>query len=726
MKIRTKLLASVLAVALAVLGAMMWFSYTASHRTLETEIKKDARFMLGSYSKAISASLESLDDVARSLAVAVAALDPASEEGVKNLIRGSIDIDPLVYGSTVAFEPNAFPGRAGLFAPYFFREKGTLAEKDLSVPSYDYPAQPWYRLPLETKKGLWSDPYIDVGGGNVAMVTYSSPIVRDGSVRGVATVDVALADLTREVEGIKIARSGFAFLLSRKGTFLTMRTNQWELGRTFADATAEFDSPEIRKMGEEMVAGKTGFTMLRNPLGETDAWFAYGPVGDTGWSLCLVFPEDEMMEEMVLLSQKMAAVAAAGVILLVLLLIFVAGRISRPIETLAGDARRIASGDLSVAPKGLSSRDETGVLSRAFADMAASISRMIGKLKEEKELFSASFTQMSDGLAILAPDFTPVKFNLAAEKLLALPASGSIVEHILGRFECEPPITRIGDFSGGAPAFELTRKASEQAGALFLVMTATPVRDREGEVVNVVLAVRDVTEMKAEEMSKKDFLSTISHKLRTPIAVLQSSVFLIKDGILGALNEKQQKHAATMADQTAKLATLIEELIGFVTLEEEALSRAKEKVDLREMVESISSECGSRMPGKHPKITFEASPGAESLEFNRDYLRLVLCELIQNAVKFNAGESPEVSIRSSRYDGGFLLAVSDNGMGIPPELHGKIFEKFFQAERYFTGNVEGVGLGLSFVKKIVDFADGTIEVRSEPGKGSTFTIRLPS
>ncbi|HPM42025.1 MAG TPA: HAMP domain-containing sensor histidine kinase, partial [bacterium] len=169
-----------------------------------------------------------------------------------------------------------------------------------------------------------------------------------------------------------------------------------------------------------------------------------------------------------------------------------------------------------------------------------------------------------------------------------------------------------------------------------------------------------------------------------------------------------------------------EELIGFVTLEEEALSMAKENVDLREMIDSISSECGSRMTSKHPRITFEASPGAEGLEFNRDYLRLILCELIQNAVKFNAGDSPEVTIRSARDEGGFSLAVSDNGMGIPPELHAKIFEKFYQAERYFTGNVEGVGLGLSFVKRIVDFAGGTIEVRSEPGKGSTFTIRLPS
>ena len=643
--------------------------------------------------------------------------------------------DPEHYVERKAWQPALRPGVVKRVWTDIFRQNAEryLAELTEKGPGSDLVwdfAAPYAAENLRQICGLYNVQQEDMQRWSQTMIDATGNYADDPEVSRLGEqsyneVDVALADLTREVEGIKIARSGFAFLLSRKGTFLTMRTNQWELGRTFADATAEFNSPEIRKVGEEMVAGKTGFTMLRNPLGKTDAWFAYGPVGDTGWSLCLVFPEDEMMEDMVLLSQKMAAVAAAGVILLVLLLIFVAGRISRPIETLAGDARRIASGDLSVAPKGLSSRDETGVLSRAFADMAVSLSKMIGKLKEEKELFSASFTQMSDGLAILAPDFTPVKFNLAAEKLLALPASGSIVEHILGRFECEPPITRIGDFSGGAPAFELTRKASEQAGALFLVMTATPVRDREGEVVNVVLAVRDVTEMKAEEMSKKDFLSTISHKLRTPTAVLQSSVFLIKDGILGALNEKQQKHAATMADQTAKLATLIEELIGFVTLEEEALSKAKEKVDLKEMVESISAECGSRVTGKHPRITFEAGPGADSLEFNRDYLRLVLGELIQNAVKFNAGDAPEVDIRSSRDEGGFSLAVSDNGMGIPPELHGKIFEKFFQAERYFTGNVEGVGLGLSFVKKIVDFASGTIGVRSEPGKGSTFTIRLP-
>ena len=725
MKIRTKLLVSVLAAVLAVLAAIMWLASTTSRRALVGELQQRAQFALQAHSSALYNGIGTLEDVAKSLAVAVEALDPSSEQEVTELIRKSVELEPIVFGSTIAYEPGAFPGKEGPFAPYVHRTPDGFAEVSLATPAYNYPEQAWYLVPRETKKGWWTDPYIDVGGGDVAMVTYAHPIMRDGAVRGVATVDIALTDLTREIAKASVGKTGFAFLLSRKGTFLTARTGEWTLKRTLEDVSAEFKSEELRELSRAMLAGETGFRMLTEPVAGGKAWFAFGPIAKTGWSLCLVFPEAEMMEEITALTQRMVAIGAAGLLAISLLIFLIASRISRPIRLLAEDARRIAAGDLAVSPPVRTGRDEVGVLTRAFAEMARSLAAMIDRLRSEKELFSASFAQMSDGLVILDTDFAPVQFNLAAGRLLGLPTDRPIVEHLLERFTCTPPLERITDFSKGPPAFELTRPATETAAALHLVMVATPIRSGEGELTSVVLALRDVTELRAEEISKQDFLSTISHKLRTPVAVLQSSAFLIRDGMLGALSEKQQRHAGTMADQAAKLAALIEELISFVTLEQQALSTAKERIELQPFLETITSECRKLHPDSRVQLTIGVAPDAAAIDFNREYLRLIVCELLQNAVKFNANEQPAVAVRCTREGDRIAIAVADNGTGIPPELHAKIFEKFFQAERYFTGNVEGVGLGLAFVRKIVDFAGGTIEVQSEPGKGSTFTVRLP-
>lgn len=726
MKIRTKLLISVLAAVIAVFAAIMWLSSTTSRRALVNELQQRAQFALKAYSGTLDSSIGTLEDVATSLAIAVEALDPSSEEGVKKLIAKTVELEPFVFGSTIAYEPGTFPGREGSFAPYYHRGKEGLVEVSLATTAYNYPEQAWYLVPRETKKGWWTDPYIDVGGGDVAMVTYAHPIMRGDAVRGVATVDIALEDLTREIAKAKVGRTGFAFLLSRKGTFLTARTGEWKLKRTLEDVAAEFKSDELKQLSARMLAGETGFRMMDEPVKGEKAWFAFGPIAKTGWSLGLVFPEAEMMEEITALNRRMLAIGAAGLFAISLLIYLIARRVSRPISLLAKDARRIAAGDLAVAPPVRAGKDEIGVLTRAFAEMARSLSRMIEKLRSEKELFSAAFAQMSDGIVILDTDFMPVQFNLTAERLLGLPVERSIVEHLLARFTCTPPLERIADFSKGPPAFELTRPATEKTTALHLVMIATPIRNRDGELVSVVLALRDVTEFRAEELSKKDFLSTISHKLRTPVAVLQSSAFLIRDGMLGELNEKQQKHAGTMADQAARLAALIEELISFVTLEEQALSTSKERIELQPFLEGITGECWKLHPDCKAELTIGVAPDAAAIDFHREYLRLVVCELLQNAVKFNANEKPAIAIRCTREGTQIAIAVADNGVGIPPELHDKIFEKFYQAERYFTGNVEGVGLGLAFVKKIVDFAGGTIEVESQPGKGSTFTVRLPA
>ena len=726
MKIRTKLLASIITPTVAVLIALALISYTLSRRAIVSEIQQRAEFMLKSVSYSIYNSISGLEDVAKSMSIAIESFEPTSEESVQKLIHESIEMEKIIFGSTIAFEPGAFPGRPGQFAPYYHRSSEGLNYVDLASPSYNYPGRDWYRITVDTKKPYWTEPYIDVGGGDVAMVTYAHPVFRDSSVRGVATIDISLEGLTGGISDIKIGESGFGFITSRMGTFLTVRDKAWNSAKTVLSVADELSSPEFRTLGSRMISGETGFISMRNPLDNRQAWFAFGPIESTGWSLCLVFPEEEMLDELAILNHSMIAISAAGIAVLILLIFLIASRITRPIGALADAAKRLATGDFSFPPPGGAGKDEIGLLSRTFSEMANSLSATLARLRSEKELFSASFTQMSDGLAILGSDMVPIKFNRSAERLLSLPADGSMVEHLLSHFDCSPPIDRLADFSKGPPAFELTRRATDSAGALYLVMVATPVRGRDGEVDNIVMAIRDVTELKADELSKRDFLSTISHKLRTPVAVLQSSIFLIKDRMLGELNEKQQKHSDAMADQIAKLAALIERLIGFVTLEGQALSTAKERIELEPYISGIVEECSKLHPERHAKVAIEVAADAKEIDFNRDHLRIIICELLQNAIKFNAGEAPAVAFRITREGNWITLAVEDNGVGIPPELHEKIYEKFFQAERYFTGNVEGVGLGLSFVKKIVDFVGGSIELRSEPGKGSTFKIRVPA
>ncbi len=727
MKIREKLLVSVLAAVTIVLIAASWLSYASSKRALVKEIKLHAESTLKAYAWELDSNIAALPIVAHAMAVAVSSLYPESTVQIKDLIRISLGINPYAYGSTIAFAPGVIPGGPKLVSPYYFRTKEGLGYKDLAAPSYDYTKWNWFKIPMETGKPHWSEPYIDVGGGEIAMVTYSYPIVRQDKLLGVTTVDIDLEDLTEDIERIVVGQTGRAFLLSKNGTFLTIGEEKVALDQTIFDYAKEKPNREkVIELGKEMTAGGSGFVSMDDPVRSEKAWIVYGPIPTTSWSLGIIFPEAEFLGELTTLYHNMIIISAAGLAVLFGLIFVISARISKPIGALADHAKRIADGDLSTEAVGSESRDEVGVLARAFGEMQGSLVETLAKLREEKDMFTAAFSQMSDGLVILSPHWEALQANRAAERFLMLPAQGHFRDHILARFDSSVPAGKMTEVVDKPIRFELKRRESEQLGPLVLETMVAPIARDNGELREFIMSVRDVTEERAEETSKANFLSLISHKLRTPVTLLKSGVSLLQDGLLGEMNDKQNRQIGSMGNQAAKLQSLIEVLIGYSAIEGKPLETAKEEIDIGEFWKTISKGALETYSEKNPKIDLEIEPGVEKIEFNKQYLAMVFSQLLDNALKFNMSEPAEIKVRVHIEGGEIVTEVRDNGVGIPPEYLDRIFEKFFQIEKYFTGNVEGMGLGLSYVKSIVEHFGGSIEVSSKAGEGSVFTVKLPA
>jgi signal transduction histidine kinase len=216
----------------------------------------------------------------------------------------------------------------------------------------------------------------------------------------------------------------------------------------------------------------------------------------------------------------------------------------------------------------------------------------------------------------------------------------------------------------------------------------------------------------------------MSHKLFTPLTVLQGKLMLWKDGLLGSLDEKQMKHVNSMADQTAKLNDLIGSLVNFVSMEENKFDTSREELDLGKTLNEVAERCRQWFADKNPIVDIKVEEGAGKFTFNKKLFEVMTSQLIENGLKFNLSVPPRVQVNCRRIGKETVIGIIDNGVGIPREYHEKIFEKFYQIEKYYTGNVEGVGLGLAYVKKIVEAFGGRIEVSSEPGKGSVFTLKF--
>jgi sigma-B regulation protein RsbU (phosphoserine phosphatase) len=138
----------------------------------------------------------------------------------RNYLRQVVAMNPEIYGSCIAFEPHGFSGEKLYYAPYFYQKDGAPEFVQLGNPEYDYFKWDWYRLPKESRRALWSEPYFDDGGGNAIMTTYSVPFTREGKFWGIATIDISMNQLITLTESIVAGKTGYAFIVSKQGRLL--------------------------------------------------------------------------------------------------------------------------------------------------------------------------------------------------------------------------------------------------------------------------------------------------------------------------------------------------------------------------------------------------------------------------------------------------------------------------------------------------------------------------
>lgn len=224
-------------------------------------------------------------------------------------------------------------------------------------------------------------------------------------------------------------------------------------------------------------------------------------------------------------------------------------------------------------------------------------------------------------------------------------------------------------------------------------------------------------ELAKTEVLHTDFISNVSHELKTPLAVIQNYAAALQNESIGA--KTRQKYADTLVSASKRLTALVTNILKLNKLENQELTPEYEKVRLGDMLAETIVQFDELIESKN--LELECDLDEVELVSCPNYLEIVWNNLLSNAIKFtDAGGKISVSVK--RAEGGAVVKVSDTGCGISPETGAHIFEKFYQGDT--SHSKEGNGLGLALVKKVIDVIGGEITVESEEGKGSTFTVRL--
>lgn len=246
-----------------------------------------------------------------------------------------------------------------------------------------------------------------------------------------------------------------------------------------------------------------------------------------------------------------------------------------------------------------------------------------------------------------------------------------------------------------------------------------PTGEKQTVSIGSVILLKNVTSYKELDLAKTNFIATISHELKTPIASLQMCVRLLEDKRVGNLNEEQQNIAYTLKDEVTRLSKITNELLDLSQLETGNIKLDIKQVNPVDIVNLAVEAVQFQAERKHIQIVNMLNTNGVLVQADKDKTTWVLINFLTNAIRYSP-ENGVVAIHCDRVENKIRFSVKDNGPGIDERYLGRIFEKFFQ----IPGTSSGTGLGLAISKEFIEAQGGQIRVNSQVGNGSVFSFDL--
>ncbi|MCX5862155.1 MAG: SpoIIE family protein phosphatase [Deltaproteobacteria bacterium] len=440
------------------------YSYSYSRTIILDEAEKNARNLTLSVARRIEQEFRVVEKLPEHLCAFLEA-GPFDKDTLLRLVRRLVEENREVFGSAVAFEPNSFQPGVRWYAPYYFKGKSGITFEQIGSDSYDYFTKDWYHLPKVLKAPVWMNPYFDEGGGGIIMTTYSCPFFergRDGApdkIRGIVTADVSLEWLSSLVRSIQVGRTGYCFIISDTGTFVTHHNPELIMSESIFSLAEEHHNPALRDIGLAMIRDESGFTPIGSVLWPEDAFLAYARIPSPGWTLGWVFPKRELLARVNNLHRTTVLLAAGGLVLLIAVSLLTARSITQPLIRMAAATGKVAHGDLDIDLSDIHREDEVGQLARSFMGMARDLKKHIRDLTNAtaaKQRIDSELSIAADIQRSMLPSVFPAfpsrnEFDIYAVMHPAKEVGGDFYDFFL--LDEDHLCVVIGDVSGkGVPA----------------------------------------------------------------------------------------------------------------------------------------------------------------------------------------------------------------------------------------------------------------------------------
>lgn len=393
--------------------------------------------------------------------------------------------------------------------------------------------------------------------------------------------------------------------------------------------------------------------------------------------------------------------------------IVVARTITRPLVELVATAEAVTAGNF-LRRSHVDVRDEIGLLSDSFNTMTDYLVQMYGSVQAEASRSAAIVDSIADGVIVCDSEGQILVANAAARQMVT--RSGA--RDFPASYEALPLELLTDDNH----PFGVAQSANlRMLGDRVVRLNVAPVIVSSIRLGDVYV-LQDLTAEAAVDRARSNFIATISHEMRTPLTVLRGYIDLMLRGLAGKLNDEQSQMLETMRVQMNNMTGLINNVIVIAGLDSGSLQTYLERVELANVLDEALWQVRGPLSAKGLEIILELPGDLPPILADRDQLRQVLVQLLDNARRYT--HAGTVTVRARAYDGVVQVDIGDTGCGIHPELQPQIFDRFIRGEEGINSPERGIGLGLAIVRQLIERHGGNIWVESERGRGSVFSFTL--
>ena len=435
---------------------------------------------------------------------------------------------------------------------------------------------------------------------------------------------------------------------------------------------------------------------------------------DRGGSSYVIYILDNKTTVNSLISQMFVLILESlvfGLVISLLLSFLLSKTMIIPIQRLTEGAMRVAHGDFSRKIQ-VASRDEIGVLTDTFNDMAGQLQDTLRQVENERNKLDTLFLHMTDGVVAFSRNGEVIHSNPAAEEMLGRTITAEATyEELFGDLLPLEQVLQAPDYL----------EEERWEGERFLQLLLAPFdRDRQG---GVLVVLHDVTQQRKTQDMQREFVANVSHELRTPLTNIRSYAETLSDSAGELPPATEKKFLGVILNESDRMTHIVQDLLTLSRFDsgkdELHLVRFPFDVAVQDLYNAVYMEAQ-----RHDhKMKLRLEPDLPAVVADRERVLQVMMNIVSNSIKYtpNGGH---ILVSAGREGDRVWMQVDDDGIGIPPKDRPRIFERFYRVDKARSRQSGGTGLGLSIAKEIVDRHEGVLELVDREGPGLSMRMEL--